>query len=230
MPSVVFIPRRDDRLQSSVRHVQKRGFKTLGFPLLVTTPKQVQIPITTKGIILTSSAALKALPLTNLPLYCVGEATAQAAQKAGFHVAYAGAGNGAELADFLTKILLPQPLLHPTTKDAEIKWYTTLKTKGFSIISATAYEKKYADHFNAEVVCCLTENKVSFTLVFSAQAARHLKHLCQAHHLSEKTLGTVIAISEHAAAPFRELNNVQVAQHPNLQEMLNVLEQTTQQN
>jgi len=224
---LVFIPRRTDRLHTTVSQLQKRGFKTLAFPLATVKPTGVKIPAAAAAVLLTSSAAVPALPATPLPFYCVGQATAEAAQKAGFRVAYAGTGNGTALAEYVAQNLSPCPLFHPTTEQAAIDWYHTLQTQGFTIIPAPAYEKSYADHFNDEVVCCLAENKVSFTLVFSAGAARHIKTLCQSHHLSEKTLGTVIAISEKAAVPFRNINHIRVAQHPNLQEMLNVLEQTT---
>ena len=229
---VVFIPRRADKLARTAKLVAERGFEPLPFPLIDYTPLPVKVS-DVDGIVVTSSAALRSLPQTKLPLYCVGQATADEAQKLGFNVALTGQGNAAELAEILALELQPQTpthtLLHPTSADVENTWYAALTSKGFNIKAAMAYEKAYPQELPAEVVCCLTENKVSFTLVFSARSAQALLKLCKAHQLAETTLGEVIAISDKVAAEFNKNNKqlkVRVAKHPQLQEMLNVLEQT----
>jgi uroporphyrinogen-III synthase len=226
----VFVPRRKDRLDKTARLLKKRGFTPITFPLVKVTPQKIQLPLGVEGIVVTSSAALKTLPNTDLPLYCVGESTAEHATESGFDVAYVGSGNGADLAEYLAETLPPQHLAHPTAKDVEKGWYTPLEKLGFTITPLQAYSKTYKDAFSTEVVCCLSENKVSYTLVFSVQAARQLQTLCQHHHLPVETLGTVVAISDKVAAQFNNKDNIMVAPHPQLQEMLNVLEQTTQQN
>ena len=227
----VFIPRRQDKLAHTAQKVKALGFTPLTMPLLHMSPLKITIPEKVTGVVVTSSAALEALPPTTLPLYCVGGATATTAQKRGFYVAHIGQSDATTLATWIEHTLTPQTLLHPTTYDAESDWYTLLRAKGFEIQAVQAYQKAYAQELPDEVVCCLTENKVSFTLVFSVQSARQLLKLCQTHKIALKTLGTVVAISDKVAAVFEEKHpqqlNVRVAKHPQQQEMLNVLEQTT---
>lgn len=226
---LVFIPRRADKLAHTTDLVAQKGFAALPFPLIDYTPLPVVIEGEVQAIVLTSSAVLRSLPQTSLPVYCVGAQTAHEATERGFNVAHIGKGNAAALGQWLAENIDPQVLWHPTTADVENGWYAPLQARGFEIQAVHAYEKAYAKELPAEVVCCLTENKVSFTLVFSVQSARQLLELCQTHKISEKAMGTVIAISEKVAAQFNNKQlNVRVAKHPQLQEMLNVLEQTTQ--
>ena len=226
--SVVLIPRRLDKLSATSARVAALGYESVPFALLDFEALPCQMPADVQAIVVTSSAALEAMPRSELPVYCVGEQTAREAQEYGFNIQHIGSGNAADLAEWIGLNLPPQHLYHPTAEGSESQWYQGLQTLGFQITPAHVYKKSFATELPTEVVCCLTENKVSFTLVFSAKSAQVLKDLCQKYNLPLSTLGTIVAISNKVAEQFAEQHTIMVAKQPNLQEMLNVLEQTTQ--
>ena len=224
---LVFVPRRVDKLEHTCALLASSGYETLRFPLISFKSMPYKIPRAVEGIVVTSSGALESMPKTRVPLYCVGQSTALEAIKHGFNVRYTGKGNAKALAEWLLQNEEPQYLLHPTTDDAEQGWYSLLEDAGFTITPILAYKKTYTPELPADVVCCLTENKVSFTLVFSAKSAEALTKLYQQHDVPLQALGTVVTISDKVAKCFPASVNTRVAKAPNLQEMIHVLEQAS---
>lgn len=226
---MILVSRREDMLRNTLDGLEANKLEAIGLPIARTTPLKADIPPATHGLILTSSAAVKAAKGSEIPCYCVGPKTARAAENAGLKVVFIGNKGGQSLAEDIASKFPPQALCHLTTAEAGTKWYTILKEAGFSIKTRYGYETTYLDTLPDKVVCCLRENKVSSLLVFSAVGAEKTCELLNNAGFAPDTLPQAVAISENVARALEKagvpLENIQVARNPTSEDIINVLEQ-----
>ncbi len=226
---MLLVARKADKLIETIKYFEDAGYSCLGLPIVETIPQAtIIIPNHINAIVLTSASAVASLPKTDIPCFCVGSATAQQAHLVGLNVVYSGGGNSMDLAKWLLDNIPPQNLLHPTTDKPNNLWYKLLQDNGFTLNPVYAYQTVYIDKLPHKVVCCLKENKVSYTLIFSTQAGEKLLSLLDDENLSHNLLKNIIAGSSTIANTFKNrINNiVYTTQKPNTKEMLHVLEQS----
>ena len=172
----------------------------LPFALLETAPLPFTLPETTQAVLITSAAALAALPVNcPLPLHCVGDATAQTARAQGFTVATAGTGDGAALARQIVKTQKPQNLVHLVGPRSNHTWYTILRDAGFKVLARKAYTTRYVKNLPQPVRDALISGKITCLMVFSPRAGQVLAGLFDQAGAPKVP---VVAISRAAAAAF----------------------------
>lgn len=105
---MIFAIRPEPGLQATLAAARELGLAIIGRPLFDVVPLawDAPVPDAYDGLLIGSANAFrhggKALEsLTNLPVYAVGQATAQAAREAGFTVAQTGSGGLQQLVDRL---------------------------------------------------------------------------------------------------------------------------------
>lgn len=227
--NMVLIARRADKLPQTCGAFEARGFSCVPLPILTVTPLDVIIPPAAKGIILTSSAAVAAARGCGLPCYTVGKKTAAAARGAGLEVIYSGGSDAAALAEWLKENIAPTTLCHITTKQANNKWYTILRQADFNILPLEGYTTTYMKNLPDEVVCCLTENRVSSLVVFSVKSAQKTLELLKKNGFDPRQLDVAAAISPKVAEALAvcgvSKSRIRVAKAPLSEELINVLEQ-----
>lgn len=103
---MIFAIRPEPGLQSTLQLAREKGLAIIGRPLFEVTPRAWEMPDPAQcdALLLGSANAIRhggdALDeLRGLPVYAVGEATADAAREAGFTVAETGAGGLQKLVD-----------------------------------------------------------------------------------------------------------------------------------
>ena len=188
-------------------------------PLLKIVPLDPQLP-PCSGLVLTSRHGAKAaarLGLSrSLPAYCVGTATAAAAEEAGFKATGLGG-----TADALVEALLGDPpegpLLHLHGVQTRGNVAARLTAGGINTADREVYEQAQCPPSRAAVALLKGSDPV-VAPVFSPRSARLLAHM-----LPPGSAPVIVAISPAAAAIFggRKLS-VWTADAPDLASMINL--------
>lgn len=185
-------------------------------------------PTSVSGLVFTSANGVRfyaeAEPARDLPVWCVGPATATEAKQAGFGTVHESAGDSIALARFIAARSSPsdRPLLHVANSAATGDLARTLGNLGYTSMFAPLYRAVPATSLTDEVLECLAGPGPAILLIHSRKgaeafiaAAKNQKR----HHLH------VVAISERAAAPLNsaDMQTISIALAPNEDALLAAL-------
>jgi len=166
----------------------------------------------------TSAAAARAAPedpaLRALPVWAVGEATAEAARAAGFAEVRAGPSDAAALAREIAAALPPgSEVLHLRGRHGTAGFAEALAAAGLRIREGMVYEMRAAEALDEAAARALAAGAVRAAPVYSPRSARVLGRLAAPFDLSGVT---AVAISEATAAPLRDagFGRVEIAAAP----------------
>ncbi|NBX85976.1 MAG: hypothetical protein EBQ80_01835 [Proteobacteria bacterium] len=231
--NMILLPRPAPHLPRIVATFQQAGITNL-LPLALSHPKPlpIAVPPKTTALILTSSLALPAVKhLTHLPAYCVGPATAQAAQQAGFTVAHTGTNNAASLATEIRGLNLPpQNFLHPhgnhtiplTSFFPPSLHHSTTPSLTHTYTPLLAYQTQRITTLPTTLIPQL--QNITTICLFSAGSTTHLAKLLKPHqHLLNQNLTTYCfspAVTQ-AAHPF--FPNLETIKTPSLTTLLQTI-------
>lgn len=162
----------------------------------------------------------------SLPAWCVGPATAQAAEKAGFLHVHESAGDAVDLAHFIAA-RQPQglkPLLHIANSAAKLVVKNVLKTHQFDVDFQPLYRTHTVDTLSQAATDCLRSEEPVIVLVHSTKGAAGFAAL-SSDLPRDHLIG--VAISEQAAAPLLEAGIAcpHIAAHPNEAGLMAALDQ-----
>lgn len=198
------------------------------FPALqvVVSPIMAIIPIGSlpdlgqyQGVIFTSSNAVEqfsaARQLDGYPCFCVGDATAKAAQHLGFKVISAG-GNSRDLVSLIADLPDTGPLVHVRGVHSKGDVAENLSKLGRSCDTAIVYDQ-IEQRLNQKAQRLMARNSTIIIPIFSPRSAQLLIKQMQPSEHSH-----IVAISRAAAEVFSLLPNVKysIAEAPNYKAML----------
>jgi len=185
MAILVTRPRPDG--EATARALRAKGFDALLAPMLRFEPVAFHDDGDTQygGVIVTSANALRAIeaklqdsPLLKLPLFAVGEHTAEAARAAGF-AKVISANSDAEglreriLASVKAKALKKtSPLLYLAGADLARDLPGELGERGFTVVTQTTYRMVAVAHLPEEARKAFTADEVEAVLHYSRRSAR----------------------------------------------------------
>ena len=185
MAILVTRPRPDG--EATATALRARGFDALLAPMLRFEPVAFHDDGDVKygGVVVTSANALRAIetrlqdsPLLKLPLFAVGEHTAQAARAAGFSKVISADSDAAGLRDCIlasvkTKALKKtSPLLYLAGADLARDLPGELGERGFTVITQTTYRMVAVAHFPEETREAFAADAVEAVLHYSRRSAR----------------------------------------------------------
>lgn len=165
--------------------LRTRGHAILIEPLLVIERLEGP-PLDLDGvqaILATSANGVRAFAYRNtqraLPLLAVGDATARAAQAAGFQHVESAAGDVAALAALVRQQLDPRAgaLLHIAARDLAGDLARTLACSGFTCRRAVLYRAQAADALSKPLTRAIRDASLDGVLVFSPRTAETLVRL-----------------------------------------------------
>ncbi|MFO7857020.1 MAG: uroporphyrinogen-III synthase [Paracoccaceae bacterium] len=166
----------------------------------------------------TSAAAARAAPgdpaLRALPVWAVGEATAEAARAAGFTETRAGPSDAAALAREIAAALpTGAEVLHLRGRHGTAGFAEALEAAGLRVREGVVYEMRAAEALDEAAERALAAGAVRAAPVYSPRSARVLGRLAAPFGLSGVT---AVAISEATAAPLRDagFGRVEIAEAP----------------
>jgi uroporphyrinogen-III synthase len=199
-PRRVWVTRTQPQADATARRLVAMGLEPATAPVLVAGPVAADIDLAGVGALaFTSAAAVRAFadaaPGRDLPVFAVGEATAEAARAAGFTDVRAARGDVRALADRIAAAEPPPALvLAPTAREPAADLPALLAARGVRARGVVVYETR--------PVRADPPAGVDAVLIHSARAAQVIAELV-APDLAACL--SVFAISEAAAAPLRFL-------------------------
>lgn len=210
----VLITRPESQARKTAARLRTLGHEPLVQPLLSIRYLENALPGLggVQALAVTSGAVLTALPAhavpRDLPLFAVGDATAQRALEEGFTQVESASGDAAALADLLIGRLNPADgtVLLPRGREVAGRLAPSLAGAGFTVRSAVLYESRVPDRLPEKLRTQLKEGLIEAAFFFSPRTARAFVTLTAEEELSGCTLPiAAFALSAAVAEALRPL-------------------------
>jgi uroporphyrinogen-III synthase len=213
--------------------LRAEGHDVLLAPLMQVRPIPAVLAGNWSAVIITSANALRVLtaaqlaPLLKLPLYAVGERSAEAAREAGFGNVRSAQGDANALIRLIDERYANEsvPHLYLAGVDRAADLEGALAAKGIKVVTVEVY-RTMTTGFPPELIAAIEHNKIDVVLHFSNRSADNfiigartaglvtqalaLKHLCLSAQVAEPLTA--------AGAP-----NVAIARRPDEASLLGLL-------
>ena len=151
-----------------------RGFAPVLAPALILTPRALALP-PCQAVLVTSRAGARALPppVPGVVLLAVGRATAEAAQRAGWHAIAFAEGNAEALAELAARRLDPTgpPLLLAVGQGYALDLAAALRARGFRVLRRVAYAARPAPSLPEAALATLDSGAATHILFHSPRSA-----------------------------------------------------------
>lgn len=177
-------------------------------PMLEITPDPFTVVETfeaAQGLVFTSANGVRAFQATGLPslkpAWCVGPATYEAAQSAGFTRCHNADGNADDLAKLILKKARPQdgPLIHIANKAAAGNLAGQLRAAGFEVEFAPLYSALPVQRVSLGAQKALQRGPGGIVLIHSAKGAEAALAAIEPIRVSGNW--SIVAVSERAGKP-----------------------------
>ena len=184
MAVLVTRPHPDD--ETTAKALRARGVDVLRAPMLRFEPVPFQDDADANygAVIVTSANALRAIAphlasrLVKLPLFAVGENTAEAARDAGFGEVIASKGDAGALRDLVLarakskQLRKASPILYLAGADLARDLASELGENGFTVVTQTTYRMVPAPSLPQEVCDTFVAHEIEAVLHYSRRSAR----------------------------------------------------------
>jgi len=185
------------------------------------------------AILLTSANGARALAdntiVRDLPIFCVGDATAHVAKTRGFECVSSAKGDARDLMKLTLRQLNPRDgtLVHITGSFIAGNLAEDLTSHGYKVQRAILYRTENTQRFSEPCVSLLREGVIDGILFFSPRSASNFVKLLQQENLVElcrkiKVYGLSQAVTEAAAGvPWKGQNFAAIPRQDELLALLN---------
>ena len=240
MRALITRPRED--AEAFAKLLRRRGIECVIEPLLTIEPvKDAEIDFTgVQAVLLTSSNGARALAAEDagkssggwrhLPVFAVGEATANAAREAGCRRVVSATGDVDALAKLVVERLDPKggALLHVAGTHVAGDLAGLLAKAGFTVRRAVLYEARKADCISPELISMFEAGGIDVALFFSPRTAKSFVTLALEAGVTPACEGvTALCLSAAVAREAETIawNEVRVASHPDLDGVLALIDE-----
>ncbi|ADZ68811.1 uroporphyrinogen-III synthase [Polymorphum gilvum] len=206
----------------TAQRLRALGHEAVEAPLLaiVETPPESFDLSGVGALAVTSGRALAVLAghrqqdvLVGLPLYAVGDRTAERARALGFATVIAAGGDVAALAERIAADGVRQTVLYPAARERAGDLEGLLAARGVACRTVEVYRSEPVDALPDAVAAALAAEAFDAVLVYSARTAGALAALlARAGPAARRP--RVVAISAAAGAPLDALADVEAADRP----------------
>jgi uroporphyrinogen-III synthase len=180
--TLCLITRTQPGAQVSVNALQNLGFDAIAIPAATTTPTDAALTVNgVQALLMTSAAAARSTITTPqvraLPVYAVGDATADAANQAGFETVISAGGDGATLAVLAADRMKPGDgaLLHLRGQEVAGDVTGMLNACGFETRLLEVYQTHDHPDFRGTIRESLESNSGGIVFHSPAGARRFLQ-------------------------------------------------------
>lgn len=217
----ILLTRPRERAEPFAAALESDGWEATIWPLTTIRPVSAAIsPEGVQAVLFTSRAGVEHAPETvrGLPAYCVGDATADAARKAGHSEAMSAGGAASDLLAMTKRLAAPDggALIHVRGKDAAGDVGAGLRDAGYELREAIVYEAAAVSTAPTEIVADIRKGAFAAAAFFSPRASAIFANLAEEGWREGLSVATAFAISENAARPLRDagFESVAVAEAP----------------
>lgn len=214
----------------------QRGYRLLSAPMLriafAKNPDRLDLS-DVQGLIFTSANGVRAFTRhcddRCFPALCVGDATARAAQQAGFTDIRSAKGDIHDLVRLIRDQIDPTngALFHPAARKVAGDLGSLLRDGNFDIRRQTMYDAIPSDCLPDQVVSAISAHHIDAVLFFSPRTAESFVKLIERHKLQKDLVGTrAICLSAAVQDRLSVLTwlKTEVAKHPTQEYLLSTLE------
>jgi uroporphyrinogen-III synthase len=231
----VLVTRPQPAADELAEKLRREGFEVYLAPMTEYVDTEAAVPDLNgyQGIVFTSAQAVNLFAQDHAErspvVFAVGDATAQAASKAGFHRVYSANGSGDDVAGLIRSKkndLHIRRVLHLCGEDTAQDLGPALISDGISVDRVPIYKARFMDELPADVGRALAEGDVSTVTLFSARTAANFARLLQQRDLKGVSADLeAVCLSDRVAAEIRELpwRSIRVAKNPHLESVLDIL-------
>src|SRR5438552_6678635 len=223
MAVLVTRPSPDD--ETTAKALRARGFEVLRAPMLRFEPVPFQDDADANygAVIVTSANALRAIAphlasrLVELPLFAVGENTAEAARDAGFGEVIASKGDAGALRDLVLarakskQLRKASPILYLAGADLARDLVSELSENGFTVVTQTTYRMVPVPSLPREICDAFVAHEIEAVLHYSRRSARAFLEAARSGGVEISALALPqCCISSAVAAVLRDAGATQV--------------------
>ena len=228
----VIVTRAEPGASETIRRLDQLGHTALRVPAL-TLHEQADTALppsnAISGLVFTSANGVRTYAARrddrHQAVWCVGPATAEAAQQEGFSTVHQSSGNALDLAHFIASRSAPTdvPLLHVANAAAAGILRRELEALGFAVQFAPLYEMRPTRHMPSGVLDLIAHGKPAIILIHSAKGAQAFASMLEGHGLQ---IAALVAISDPASSPLANLaiDRTFIADVPNEDGLVRALE------
>jgi uroporphyrinogen-III synthase len=217
-------------MPSARRRSSRLGHEALIAPVLRIAPTEDPAPGESwMAAIVTSAHAVEALSSRadpSLPVFAVGERTADTLRASGFSAVTAAEGDAASLSRLIReKLRPPLTLLHVAGRHHKGEPASSLRSAGFRVLTWEAYEAKAVESLPEAAVEALHTGKIGAVLHYSRRSADLFVRLAGEAGLQSATLiCSHLCLSADVAAPLQAAGAaIRVAGEPSEDALLTLL-------
>ncbi len=235
---LVLVTRPEPDAIKLVGALQQRGHQAMASPLMSVRYSTLDVAMLegVTGLIATSRHGLRALVGTDalevargLTVFAVGRATALEARRMGFRRVVKGPGTAEALGPLIASMVDPaeEVLLHLAGSRIAYDLGGELSLQGLNVSVETVYAMQPARELSAPVCDAVRHGKIEAVMLMSPQTAAIWSRLVTQHRLGDHVSGIVhLCLSDAVADKLKVLGGVpiEVAEAPNLEEMLALVE------
>ena len=218
--------RTKDRLRASMVAFKDQSFTTEALPISTIDYQQVKLgdDDAVDGFIVTSPQSVLTIPKTRLPLFCVGQKTADEALEMGHRVIAVGTGGAEDLAQQILKKFPTQHLMHVCGDTADTAWHELLTSKGYEISIRRGYTTKFLESLSQDTVNKINAGNYKALVFYSAQGAKSFVDLAVKFGVNLSN-AKAVAMSEAVEVQLKGFGQVAVAQRPSEMEVIEAAKQ-----
>ncbi|MEP1444328.1 MAG: uroporphyrinogen-III synthase [Hyphomicrobiales bacterium] len=232
----VLITRPEPDASLSAERLRAAGYEVLVAPMLKTVfskkplddEQKTDLVVTSRnGVRVLADIASEQMRADRI-LYTVGDATAALAHEAGFKNIRSSAGTVDQLVDLigLPNLKDNKKLIYVCGRDRKGGLEDKLQAKGWRVDVAVRYHANCVDHFSADVLNAIKDQKIDAVLFYSNRTAEAFNALVERIKLSQSTnLLSYFCLAKSIQSVFDREEGMQlyVAEQPNEQSLFAAL-------
>ncbi|MDE8348517.1 MAG: uroporphyrinogen-III synthase [Acidocella sp.] len=216
----VLITRPEPGASLTAARLTSMGYEPVLAPCLAIKRNAPALPQQPTAIIVTSSQVIPALPerYRNIPIFCVGDATAGRLREAGFNSVISANGDAKDLAILILAHRLPGSYLLAVGARHGLSLAQQLRKAGLTITRRTVYAATPARALPPAALAGLQDGLIKTALFYSAESARAFIRLNPPNTANV----TALALSPNVATALNDLpwTTIRVALAPTEADLL----------
>lgn len=229
----MLVTRPEPDAQWTLARLEALGIEAIATPVMTRQILDTSLPPPDgfTAIVLTSANAVRALVergvverYSHLPVFAVGDRTANDASQAGFVKVSSAAGAFQDLVNAMTIARVPGPIFYPAGKHQSADLAKALAPLGVMVATAKVYEMVAVEALPGPVLAALTEGSIHAVLAYSRRTAEIFAALASPLDAARRRQIAMLCMSEAVAEPLlaARFSRISLADRPDEDAMMSL--------